>query len=101
YVEVVDELYIKKEQEISQAARFSKEITQKQNRIASLENDRKLNESRYKLAFENQELIQTNDRIQKWIIGSLILIFLLLFFAAYTQYISIKQQQFANNVLAL
>ncbi len=101
YVEVVDELYIKKEQEISQAARFSKEITQKQNRIASLENDRKLNESRYKLAFENQELIQKNDRIQKWIIGSLILIVFLLFFAAYTQYKNVKQQKFANNVLAL
>lgn len=101
YVEVVDELYVKKEQEISQAARLSKEITQKQNRVASLENDRKLNESRYKLAFENQELIQKNDRIQKWIIGSLILIVLLLFFAAYTQYKNIKQQKYANNILAL
>ena len=101
YVEVVDELYIKKEQEISQAARFSKEITQTQNRIASLENDRKLNESRYKLAFENQELIQKNDSIQKWIIGSLIVIVLLLFFAAYTQYKNVKQQKYANNVLAL
>lgn len=101
YVEVVDELYVKKEQEISQAARFSREITQKQNRIASLENDRKLNKSRYKLAFENQELIQKNDNIQKWIIGSLILIVLLLFFAAYTQYRNIKQQKFANNMLAL
>jgi len=101
YVEVVDELYIKKEQEISQAARFSKEITQKQNRIASLENDRKLNESRYKLAFENQELIERNSQIQKWVIGSLILIVLLLFFAAYTQYKNVKQQKFANNILAL
>lgn len=101
YVEVVDELYIKKEQEISQAARFTKEITLKQNRIASLENDRKLNESRYKLAFENQELIERNSQIQKWIIGSLIAIVLLLFFAAYTQYKNVKQQKFANNILAL
>lgn len=101
YVEVVDELYIKKEQEISQAARFTKEITLKQNRIASLENDRKLNESRYKLAFENQELIERNSQIQKWIIGSLIVIALLLFFAAYTQYKNVKQQKFANNILAL
>ena len=101
YVEVVDELYVKKEQEISQAARFTKEITLTQNRIASLENDRKLNESRYKLAFENQELIQKNDRIQKWIIGSLVLIVLLLVFAAYTQYKNVKQQKFANNILAL
>src|SRR5690606_29490076 len=101
YVEVVDELYVKKEQEISQAARFSKEIALKQIRIASLENDRKLNESRYKLAIENQELIEKNDQIQKWIIASLVLIVLLLFYAAYAQYKSIKRQKFANNVLAL
>lgn len=101
YVEVVDELYIKKEQEISQAARFSKEITLKQNRIASLENERKLNESRYKLAVENQELIEQNDTIQKWIIGSLIFIALLLLLTAYTQYKHVKQQKYANNLLAL
>ncbi|MCG2418619.1 histidine kinase [Aequorivita sp. F47161] len=101
YVEVVDELYVKKEQEISQAARFSKEITQKQNRIISLENDRKLNESRYKLAFENQELIERNSQIQKWVIISLGIIVLLLVFAAYSQYKNVKQQKFANNLLAL
>lgn len=101
YANVVDELYLKKDQELSQAARFSKEITLKQNRIASLENDRKLNESRYKLAIENQELIVKNNQVQKWIIGSLILIALLLLFTAYTQYKSVKQQKFANNQLAL
>lgn len=101
YVAVVDELYIKKEQEISQAARFSKEMALKQNRITSLENDRKLNESRYKLAFENEELINKNNRTQKWIIGSLILIALLLLYAAYTQYKNVKQQQYVNNQLAL
>lgn len=101
YVEVVDELYIKKEQELSQASRFSREIALKQNRITSLENERVLNESRYKLAFENQELIQKNNRIQKWIIGSLILIALLLLLAAYYQYKNVKQQKYANNLLAL
>ncbi len=101
YVAVVDELYIKKEQEISQAARFSKEMALKQNRITSLENDRNLNESRYKLAFENEELINKNSSIQKWIIGSLILIALLLLYAAYTQYKNVKQQQYVNNQLAL
>lgn len=101
YVEVVDELYIKKEQELSQAARFSREIALKQNRITSLENERVLNESRYKLAFENQELIQKNNRIQKWIIGSLILIALLLLLAAYYQYKNVRQQKYANNLLAL
>jgi len=101
YANVVDELYLKKEQELSQAARFSKEITLRQNRIASLENDRKLNESRYKLAVENQELIQQNNRVQKWIIGSLILIALLLLYAAYNQFKNVKQQKYANNQLAL
>lgn len=101
YANVVDELYLKKDQELSQAARFSKEIILKQNRIASLENDRKLNESRYNLAVENQDLIQKNNSVQKWIIGSLILIALLLLFAAYTQFKSVKQQKYANNQLAL
>lgn len=101
YVEVVDELYIKKEQEISQAARFSREIALKQNRITSLENERSINESRYQLAFENQELIQKNNRVQKWVIGSLILIALLLLFTAYNQYKGVKQQKYANNLLAL
>jgi LytS/YehU family sensor histidine kinase len=66
-----------------------------------LENDRKLNESRYKLAFENQELIERNSQIQKWVIISLAIIVLLLVFAAYTQYKNVKQQKFANNLLAL
>ncbi|MCW5521103.1 histidine kinase [Aureitalea sp. L0-47] len=101
YVEVVDELYIKKEQELSQAARFSREIALKQNRITSLENERVLNESRYKLAFENQELIQKNNRIQKWIIGSLILVAVLLLLTAYYQYKNVRQQKYANNLLAL
>ncbi|NNJ83007.1 MAG: histidine kinase [Flavobacteriaceae bacterium] len=101
YVEVVDELYVKKEQELSQAARFSREIALKQNRITSLENERVLNESRYKLAFENQELIQKNNRTQKWIIGSLILIAILLLLTAYYQYKNVKQQKYANNLLAL
>jgi len=101
YVEVVDELYIKKEQELSQATRFSKEIALKQNRIASLENERSINESRYQLAFENQELIETNNRVQKWIIGSLIIIALLLLYTAFSQKNNVKQQKYANNLLAL
>lgn len=101
YVEVVDELYIQKEQELSQATRFSKEIALKQNRITSLENERALNESRYLLAFENQELIEKNNRVQKWIIGSLIVIALLLLYTAFTQKKNVRQQKYANNLLAL
>ncbi|GAB5401743.1 MAG: hypothetical protein Aureis2KO_33280 [Aureisphaera sp.] len=101
YVAVVDELYIQKEQELSQATRFSKEIALKQNRITSLESERVLNESRYQLAFENQELIEKNNRVQKWIIGSLIAIALLLLFTAYNQRRNVTQQKYANSLLAL
>lgn len=101
YVAVVDELYVRKEQEISQASRFSREIALKQNRITGLENERAINESRYELAFENQELIEKNNKVQKWVIGSLILIALLLLFTAYAQFRSVKQQKYANNLLAL
>ncbi len=101
YVELVDELYVIKEQEISQAERFRREIAFKQNRIASLESDRLLNESRYQLAVENKELTQKNSNVQRWVIGSLIVIAFLLFIATYIQFKSVKQQQYANNLLAL
>ncbi len=101
YVELVDKLYIIKEQEISQAARFRREIAFKQNRITSLENDRLLNESRYQLAFENKELTQKNISVQRWVIVSLVIIVLLLFYAAFIQFKSVKQQKYANNLLAL
>ncbi|PQB05126.1 histidine kinase [Aureitalea marina] len=101
YVSVVDELYIQKEQELSQAARFNREITLRQNRIISLENERELNESRYQLAVDNQELIQKNNRIQKWIIGSLVVIALLLLYTAFTQRKTARQQRYANDLLAL
>ncbi len=101
YVELVDELYVIKEQEISQAARFRREIAFKQNRIVSLENERQLNESRYLLANENKELSQKNLRVQRWIIGSLIIIALLLIITAYVLFKSVKQQKYANNLLAL
>lgn len=101
YVAVVDKLYRVKEQELSQAARFSRDIALKQNRIISLENERQLNESRYKLAFENQELIQKNNKVQKWIIASLIALAVLLLVTAYFLNKGIRQQKYANNLLAL
>ncbi len=101
YVALVDKLYVKKEQELSQAARFSRDIALKQNRITSLENERQLNESRYKLTVENQELIQKNNKVQKWIIASLLALALLLLAMAYFLSKGIKQQKYANNLLAL
>lgn len=94
YTDLVETLYIKKEQEIIQAARFSKEIAEKQNRITSLESDRQLSESKYQLTSER-------NKRQQLIIYSLIGGLLLLLVTAYFMYKYIKQQRLANNLLAL
>lgn len=94
YVELVDKLYSKKEQEISQAARFSKDIVNKQNRITSLESDRALSESKYQLTTEQAKR-------QKLIIYSLVGGVFLLLLTAFLMFKYIKQQRLANNLLAL
>ncbi len=94
YTKLVDQLYLKKEQEISQAARFNRDIANKQNRITSLETDRQLNISQYELSSEQ-------NKRQKLIIYSLIGGLLLLLLTAYLMYKYIKQQKLANNLLAL
>lgn len=94
YVKTVDQLYIKKEQEISQAARFNKSIAEKQNRIATLETDRKLTLSQV-------ELSEEKNKSQQLIIYSLIGGLFLLAVAAYLMFKYIKQQKLANNLLAL
>lgn len=94
YTEVVDELYIKKEQELAQAARFNRNIAEKQNRITTLESDRKLSESVYQLTNER-------NKRQQLIIYSLIGGLVLLLAAAYFMYKYIRQQRLANNLLAL
>ena len=94
YTATVDELYIKREQELSQLARFNRNITEKQNRITSLESDRELSESKYQLTAER-------NKSQQLIIYSLIGGLLLLLITAYFMFKYIKQQKFANNLLAL
>ncbi|TGV00876.1 histidine kinase [Flavivirga rizhaonensis] len=94
YVSVIDELYRKKEQEISQATRFSKDLVTKQNRILSLEGDRALSESKYQLTIEQAKR-------QKLIIYSLIGGVLLLLVGTLLMFKYIKQQRLANNLLAL
>ena len=94
YVDLVDKLVSKKEQEISEAARFSKEIVSKQNRILSLESDRALTESQFQLTAEEAKR-------QKLIIYSLIGGVLLLLVTALLMFKYIRQQRFANNLLAL
>ncbi len=94
YERLVDELYIKKEQEISQAARFANDLASKQIRITSLESDRALSESKYQLTTER-------NKRQRLIIYSLIGGVLLLLIAGYFMFKNIKQQKLNNNLLAL
>ncbi len=94
YVELVDKLVIKNEQEISQATRFSRDIADKKNLITSLETDRQLTESRFALT-------EANNKRQQIVIYALIGGLLLLTLAAFLMYKNIKQQKFANNLLAL
>ncbi|MEM5565855.1 histidine kinase [Psychroserpens sp. AS72] len=91
YKLVVDELYIKREQELSQSDRFRRNIVEQQNRITSLESDRQLNSSLANERSKNQELI----------IYSLVAGLVLLTITAFFMYKYIKQQRFANNLLAL
>ena len=101
YVALVDTLYIRKEQEISRAARLNKDIAKKQNRISSLEQERELSRSKYSLALTEQELFEESNKRQKWIIYSLLFGMLLFALAAFLYYRSNRQQKLANNLLAL
>lgn len=101
YVKLVDRAYIQKEQEIQQVKRFSKTISDNQNRIASLEKDKELAESRINLAYIDQKLSEESNQKQRTIIYSLIGGFLLMCLLAYFMFRNIKQQKMANNLLAL
>lgn len=101
YVAVVDRLYIRKEQEISRAARLNREIAAKQSRITGLEQERELSQSRYDLALAEQKLIQESNKTQRIIIYSLVFGLLLTGLTAFFFYRSTRQQKLANNMLAL
>ncbi|PQJ73652.1 tetratricopeptide repeat-containing sensor histidine kinase [Polaribacter butkevichii] len=101
YVKLVDAAYIQKEQEIQQVKRFSKKISDNQNRIASLEKDKELAESKISLAYIDQKLSEESNQRQRLIIYSLVGGFLLMSLLAYFMFRNIKQQKLANNLLAL
>ncbi|MFK8059208.1 MAG: histidine kinase [Polaribacter sp.] len=101
YVDLVDTLYIRKEQEIQQLKRFSKTISENQNRITSLEKDKELAQSKISLANINTRLSEESNQRQLLIIYTLIGGFLLMCFLAYFMFRNIKQQKLANNLLAL
>lgn len=101
YVSLVDQTYIKKEQEIAQAKRFAKKIAENQNRIASLEKDKALKNSRIDLAAKDQQLSEEQNRNQLIVIYGLIAGMLTLFAAVYFLFRSNRQQKMTNNLLAL
>ena len=101
YVSLVDTLYNRKEQEIEQAKRFAKRISENQNRITSLEKNKALNDSKINLAVKDQQLVKARNKNQQVVIYSLLGGILLMFFLAYTLFKSNKQQKLANNLLAL
>ena len=101
YVKLVDESYIQKEQEIQQVQRFSKKISDNQNRIASLEKDKELAESKISLAYIDKKLSEESNQKQRTIIYALFGGILLMSLLAYFMFRNIKQQKLANNLLAL
>ncbi|NNC62013.1 MAG: tetratricopeptide repeat protein [Eudoraea sp.] len=101
YVAVVDTLYIRKEQEISRAARLNRKIAASQNRITGLEQERELSQSKYDLALAEQRLTEESNKRQQWIIYSLLFGMLLMSLAAFFFYRSTQKQKLANHLLAL
>lgn len=101
YVALVDTLYIRKEQEIQQSKRIAKTIADNQNRIASLEKERALVDSKVNLAMKDQELSEARNKSQQYVIYTLIGGILIMLVFATLLFRSNKQQKLANNLLAL
>ena len=68
YVHLVDQVYLKKEQEIARLARLGRELDRRQQRIKSLESERELSQSKLALAAENNVLIAENYKKQ-WFVN--------------------------------
>ncbi|MBT8235443.1 MAG: tetratricopeptide repeat protein [Bacteroidia bacterium] len=101
YVAVVDTLYKRKEEEIASAQRLTSQILAQQGRITGLEQERELSMSKYDLAVTQQQLVEETNKRQQWLIYSLLFGLILMALAAFFFYRANRQQQFANNLLAL
>ncbi|MFD2566499.1 histidine kinase [Pseudotenacibaculum haliotis] len=101
YVSLVDTLYARKEQEIEYSKRTAKKSAEYRNRIASLEKDKALSDSRYDLAFKNKQLSVERTKLQQYVIYSLIAGILAMIVFTYLLFRSNKQQKLSNNLLAL
>ncbi len=101
YVSLVDKVYKQKENEIARLVGLNKDLSEKQNRISSLEKDRELSESKIQLYQTENRLTVENDRRQKLIIYSLLIGLALLLFSLFWMFRSNRQRKLANNLLAL
>jgi tetratricopeptide (TPR) repeat protein len=101
YVSLVDRLYKEKEEEISSIVNLNRDLSEKQNRISSLEKDRELSESKIQLYQTENRLTIENDRRQMAIIYGLLIGLALLLFSLFWMLRSNRQRKLANNLLAL
>ncbi len=101
YVSLVDKVYKQKENEIDRLVGLNKDLSEKQNRISSLEKDRELSENKIQLYQTENRLTIENDRRQKVIIYSLLIGLGLLLFSLFWMFRSNRQRKLANNLLAL
>lgn len=101
FVDVVDTLYTRKEQEIYQVKRLTKKIADNQSRIAILEKDQALSESKLNIAYKDKELTVERSKRQELIIYSLIGGLMLMTLLTYFTLRSNQKQKLANNLLAL
>jgi len=101
YVDLVDKVYLNKEQQIANVSKVSRDLIKHQQRITGLEDERKLSESKLLLAAKDSELQNERNKQQSIVIYALLVGLLLLLLMAFYMYRNIKQQRVNNNLLAL
>ncbi|PHS10927.1 MAG: sensor histidine kinase [Kordia sp.] len=101
YVDLVDLVYLKKEQQIANVSKVARDLIKQQQRVIGLEDERKLSENKLLLASKDNELQNERNKQQSIIIYSLLAGLLLLLLLAFYMYRNIKQQRLNNNLLAL
>jgi len=101
YVDLVDKAYLKKEQEIANVSKVSRDLRKQQQRVTGLEDERKLSENKLLLASKDNELQNERNKQQNIVIYALLAGLLLLLLLAFYMYRNIRQQRVNNNLLAL
>lgn len=101
YVDLVDKVYLKKEQQIANVSKVRRDLVKQQQRVIGLEDERKLSDSKLLLASKDNELQSERNKQQSIIIYSLLTGLILLLLLAFYMYRNMKQQRVNNNLLAL